>query len=333
MYKYTPEQYERVVELRKQTNFGSIKLSRLIEIPKRTIAGWIYENKIPHSMIIDIEYQKQELINELRKLSSSINHPLTVRYVKEIGKDKLYSRSCRYFGSWNNAKRVIGLKILVQGKTLDKQLYKLPASSNEPTFNLGYVIGVILGDGCIYMNSRKYKYFIQLIVKDKDFAEFFAKIFEKWSKKRVSVKFIKRLEKHKKTGEKFYSPYYSVIIYSKNISIFLEDKIKLLNWIYKSTKSLKIGVIKGLWDSEGHYSSYKLGFSNYDQNVMKLFLTLTNELGITFKTIKDGRESQSRGGIKTTYNFYKIIGITIKRKRDKVEEILNKGRITGFFRL
>jgi len=45
----------------------------------------------------------------------------------------------------------------------------------KPSPNLSYLIGVFLGDGCTRVEPKRYKYFVRLKVKDREFAEEFAK--------------------------------------------------------------------------------------------------------------------------------------------------------------
>jgi len=109
MRAYTLEEYNKSIELNKK-NLGSLRISKLINISRSTIEGWINNDRKPYFFSekrINAQKSKENL-ERLKKLSK-ISQPLAVQKARE-----------------KNIK---------------------PIKNESITKELAYVLGVILGDG------------------------------------------------------------------------------------------------------------------------------------------------------------------------------------------
>jgi len=229
----------------------------------------------------------------------------------------------------------IRLKLLSENK---KQMFKdgkikkregrpLPKRSKRLSPELGYVIGVILGDGCL--TKRGY---IELWTKDKDFADYFAEIIELWCGKKPSRGIDKRTIMKSPTTKKYYrhDKGYRIRLGFTNAALFLKEKIKSLDWVYSTPKWFKKEVLKGLFDSEGCFYIDKKGngwilFSNENLRLINLFKHLLKEFGINriyvYKRRLDNQKMFYTVNIHSFPNikrFSSIITPIIKRKREKL---------------
>lgn len=229
----------------------------------------------------------------------------------------LYCACRRYFGKFNKAKKIAGLSIT---KPPLKKFIPEP-SIKKISPELGYIVGAILGDGHIYYNQ------INLDVADRSFVNYFAKQLVKWCNKKPKIYIIPK-------GEKFYrsrgyvsktKKRYKVSLSSMELARFLMKKCSDLSWIYKSPISVKKMVLKGLFDAEGSINiENKIEIANTDPKIRHLVVELCSDISIPAKAI--GREKSKvrmLGGIKSKIIFYEKIGVTIPRKRKRLEKHLN----------
>lgn len=109
----------------------------------------------------------------------------------------------------------------------------LPEVAKKLSADLAYICGVILGDGYIDKRSG-----IELLVKDKDFAEIFALYLRRWST------LAPKIYKYK---------YFVACLNSREVAkFFIEDLNKLVNQILKIRDERTICMfLRGLFDSEG----------------------------------------------------------------------------------
>ena len=183
------------------------------------------------------------------------------------------------------------------------------------TKELSYIIGVIHGDGYIYVNG------IGLEVIDKDFIDEFTRCAEyqfgltpcQYLPKR-SRQFIDwrngKTYKRKQT--------YMV----KLGSILVKEFIKTIlntDWVLNLSKDLKIHWLRGVWDSDGCYSntSRQIIFYNKDEKLINLYQTVLKEtLDIESKYFlqKTGVFRCYFGKRKNLENFFEIVKPTIQRK-------------------
>lgn len=212
---------------------------------------------------------------------------------------------------------------------------KYPLKSIELTPRLAYISGVLLGDGYICYNDKKpLAYYIGLETADKDFALKFKKELEIWSEGKASFRIRnKRFNKILGKEPKSVKEQYIVTLNSKPISKFLKDLSKtILDDIENKDENIKIGFIKGLYDSEGYVQKYKIGFSNTDLKLVNKLIRILKSLG--FKKLNAPYKVPS-DIYKDCYNFVmghkdnlklfnKKIGFTIGRKQVILDRICNE---------
>jgi len=249
------------------------------------------------------KWNKDKIIEELRYIASKLKHSPTIGEVKKIN-SSLEAAIRHHFGNFNKVKKIASLKIYKSGK----EPRALKSSFNILTPSLGYIIGVSLGDA--YVGKGR----IEIETKDKDFAYYFKKHLEEWS----GIKTTFKKTYHKKRNKR----YYLVTLSSIYACQYILNKISEIDWIYKTPKFFQIMVLKGLWDSEGTIDRYRgIRFCNSNYKIIELYIKLImNILNITPKILihKGKHYVVYFSKWKEIYKFYKIIGITIKRKERKI---------------
>lgn len=271
-------------------------------------------------------WNRSSIVETLQNLEKEINHSPSAR---EAG-GRVYQACRRYFGTFNEAKRVSGLKIT-------KRFYNpLPLQCRRLSSNVAYILGAVLGDGHVrtsyYLNKKGERKLrqgeITLEVKDKDFALEFAERIKKWSGYNPKIRF------RRDRG------FYAVLLSSMEAADFIK-RIEHRN-ILNADISTKCEFLKGLYDSEGCVSGYNLSqrrcatrritFSNSDKEIIETVNALLNSLGIK-NTIHNRGVRSGFGGKKTCYEiaiegltnmrkFVELIGFSIGRKRKKLFEVL-----------
>jgi intein-encoded DNA endonuclease-like protein len=209
----------------------------------------------------------------------------------------------------------------------------------KPSEDLAYVIGVKVGDGYVTKRRRVHKGYcgnegfaqiIGLHVKDKEFAEEFAKRLAKILR-REPIK--PRYERSSGSG------YYVVEVQSKTLYELLKKPVdldRLRKYIEHCDRCIA-AFLRGFADSEG--SVEKNGhilIYNTDYELLKYVKKLLRRLGIYCT----GPRLHSQGDmtrkdyyciyIRTSSNkdFYKYIGFTIRRKQERLENYLRRtGRL------
>jgi intein-encoded DNA endonuclease-like protein len=281
------------------------------------------------------KWSKEEIEEKILEVTKKLGHPPSHKDLKELNLSSISVLTSRYCKkSFNQVKKDLGLNV-----NLWKKRYKLLPSAKKFSPELGYIIGVLLGDGYLHYNGSSG--IIGLGTKDKDFADFFAKQLEKWSGKKP-----KRYEEmgrfFKSVNGKIYKSKkkYIVNLCSTSAYEFLKEKLGIikvgnknvptnLNWIYSTPKEFKRMVLKGLWDSEGHIDikDHSIGFSNTNLEIIELYENLCKDLNLpTHRQYFPNAGAEYRVliiGIKNLLKFQKQIGITIKRKREKLKRFLS----------
>jgi len=301
-------------------NYGKIPARQIAKkLNKSVLAIYTKAHKLGLKSTLKFrKWSKEKILKELKERAEVLGKSPTAKDVPTL--EKL----CRiYFGSFNKAKKLAGLDVIPQHNK-----YVLPNSTKNISPELGYIIGVILGDG--WINIKKGG--LGLNVKDKDFADFFFENLKKWSKKTPKKSIVRGYVKKFPNGKvSRISKQYKVVLWSVDAVNFITNLLKPikfnrktkytnLKWIYKTPKKFKKMVLRGLFDSEGMVGIYKtsnyLSFKNSDYEIHDLFIKLCSDFGIKAKRWKDDTRISSKQHI---LRFYKKIGITIKRKRDKLK--------------
>jgi len=218
-----------------------------------------------------------------------------------------------------------------------------PSTNQE---KLGYLIGVLLGDGYLinWKKERKIprrgiiqKYTFGLNTTDKDFAKEFLRVGENFSNIKGIVyetkphiyKFGKRsgISKRQFCVNFNNKEFYEYMIQKKNIDY-------LLNNLQTFSKEFLIGLLRGLWDSEGNLSidkKYKkyhtLSFYNKNPKNIQLFINVCKVLGL--QPSENVRISNKEYNVLCAYiyghkkikEFINLIKPTIQRKLLKQDRI------------
>jgi len=146
----------------------------------------------------------------------------------------------------------------------------------SPSEELGYVIGVLLGDGCLFTRRRKGDYIIRLDVTSRAFAlSFFEALRKIGLNPSVKVK-----KKHHRThfGNK---PTYIVTAYSKKLYTWVRSLS--LNQLRETLekREMTIGFLRGFYESDGSLKNRgDLAFSNSNRELLELVAYLLSKLGI-----------------------------------------------------
>jgi hypothetical protein len=224
-----------------------------------------------------------------------------------------------------------------------------------PDYSLGYVIGVLMGDGSLstwkdyhyfddnFQQVRKakatkivlrFRYGFQLQVQDKDFAEEFAKHLSRISGRKVAPYEVSRPPVTEIAGNKLAEPYefrgYKVQMTHKGLYQQIKPLLQNLTWMRPSNIEVKKGFLRGLFDSEGGVSlavgvyTCRAHIHLTNTNVALLLLTkdLLKEFGIN--SYIQTMPKISRLWIKRkddAEKFYRIIGFSINRKSKKIGDV------------
>jgi intein-encoded DNA endonuclease-like protein len=137
-----------------------------------------------------------------------------------------------------------------------------------PTFELGYVTGVALGDGTTSISSD-HNYAIKLQVNDKDFAEEFAR--------RLGV-ILKRPAPNVRWYEGRHA--WRTQVSSLLLLKFLREPLSAIGQIVRTSKQCKVGFLRGFFDSEGSCSIESLTVCNGELQKLELVNELLRSLRI-----------------------------------------------------
>ena len=210
-------------------------------------------------------------------------------------------------------------------------------------YSLGYVIGVLVGDGSLskwrdyhYFDDKfrqvqkskatkivpRYRYGIQLLVKDRDFAETFAKRLQEITGRDVSPYPVTCKEVTEIAGNKLSKPYsmhgFKVQQTNKNLYKKLLPLKEDLTWIMETDMEVINGFLMGLFDSDGGVTKRpRVHLTNKDKNLLDLVKQLLRKykidahiypMGPIFRLWIHSKENVKK--------FYDMISFSIKRKKN-----------------
>jgi len=204
----------------------------------------------------------------------------------------------------------------------------------QPSEDLGYVIGVVLGDGYTYGGDAGY--YIALKAKDKEFVEKFAIYLAKvLGRKPIRVRY------DKSSGR------YVAIAESKTLYELLKKPVDLkrIKKYVEHCPKCTAAFLRGLFDSEGHVS--KNGYVTLDNTNYELLVYVRRLLkrfgiestgprlhiqkGTTMHDPRTGKPYKANQDCYCLYiraesllKFYRNIGFTIRRKQKRLEEYLRR---------
>lgn len=189
--------------------------------------------------------------------------------------------------------------------------------------DFSYLIGSLLGDGCLYVGKNTYQF--SITSEDYDFCEKCQIIVNNIFSKKGRIKTVKKNDQ---------ISYYQLVVCSKDIVYFLKEitdnKTKIPHSVYKNKKFTK-SFVQGLMDSDGWiskvnasdgYIRYRVGFKNISEWT-KEFKEMFDILDV--KTGKMRKVSNIRSSKKAfdftinTSDYCKNIGFRINRK-DKISK-------------
>jgi len=199
---------------------------------------------------------------------------------------------------------------------------------DEPSPELSYIIGVMLGDGFKRFDGKGY--LLRLDVNDKEFAEEFGKNLAKVLEKDKPYKPFWN-EKHKQ---------WIVVARSILLYRFLNSPFKELKTYIEYSKNTVSAFLKALFDGEGsmHKSRRKLmlyntniELLNYAKHLLKKYFNIDaggpclNTKKGEVKHFPNGKISKATKNcyclyirIRSLLSFYNCIGFTIKRKQKRL---------------
>jgi len=228
-----------------------------------------------------------------------------IRSVSEASKGKVLSEAHR---------KNISKGLRNSDKKIGNPRKSLNSDYKELTSELAYIVGVLFGDGYIYSQG------IGLEVIDKDFADEFARCV-KIQFGEVNIYYIKKKPLLDWRNGKTYQrkPTYMIRFGSIVAKEFLKI-IETVEWVSNLPTALKIDFLRGLWDSDGCYSSKvnQILFYNKDENIIKLYANILKELlniqGRYYKQSYNDVFKYYFGTGKNTLLFFQTIKPTIQRK-------------------
>lgn len=190
----------------------------------------------------------------------------------------------------------------------------------EPSNELAYVIGVLYGDGSV-INEHGYHYDIELLVKDREFAEAFSRAMAKLLDK-------KYMEPEWSKPHKRWRVYYSSKAFH---TWYRKQTLDRLKKYIEHDKYTVAHSVRGLYDSEGcNYRCKRIIFYNND---IKLLYYVKHLLKKYFGIIATGPYLHTRAGsiMERNGETYKRRGNTYSiaiYKRQHVKRFLNEIRFS-----
>lgn len=244
-----------------------------------------------------VRHKRQRITNVRRKKSWTNEEKefLMKYYCKKGAKwcsEKL-GRSCR------TKARKIGLKI--------REPMNIPQKDfKKDSFELGYVLGTLCGDGWIYISSNNYS--ISLSVARETHRDSFADILERWSGiKPCHTKRVRKFGMKKCIA-------YDVSLNSKIVCLWIDKigKYKTKEWrvpekVENGNIEIKVGFLSGLYDSDGtndSRNSIHIRCTNY--NGLKDVDKMMNELGCMTKFSPQRSQITHIHGKEYKTNIYKL---------------------------
>jgi len=259
-----------------------------------------------------------------------------VKAIKEISHipnqvhdPKVYRQAVKLKRQGYGPKQISRILGVARG-TVSSWLYSGKSPTNKlrffnpvPSKELSYVVGAVLGDGCLFYNKG---YQIQLVAKDREFVVYFGRCLTKLLKRKRMYPLFKR------DGNKGWSKMYGMWATSKLLWLWLQ------NWELHKTvvKSHPDSFLRGLYDSEGSICKrggkecLEVVLVNTRRELLEFAEGLLKKLGIDsyIYIINDRRKNRrtcyrlSITGKDNLLLFYDKVGFTIRRKQQRLENLV-----------
>ena len=271
---------------------------------------------------VNVEHERwsnEKIKREYIKLMNELGRIPTSRDLEKYN-NKLRKAIETHYGSLKKLRRELGLPEVVERKPRKK----VKESAYEISKELAYIVGVLLGDGSLIYTRTK-RFCLRTI--DWDFAIYTYAMLKEWcgiEPKIYEIKGGERLFPNgvlSKTKNSFV-----VALHSKEAVEILKRYSEDYSWIFDQPEDFRIAFIKGLWDSEGTITDpYTISWCNTNKKLVETYAKLLASVGIKARIFK--RPDRELYDVKIfrkkdVIKFYKKIGITIKRKRDKLLKAL-----------
>lgn len=217
----------------------------------------------------------------------------------------------------NRSREAIRTKAKRLGLRKEKKAEE-PSGIDKSGFSAGYLVGSIIGDGCI----KKHEARISFTQKDEDYIDKLIDEFEELTSKKPSKYF-------RQDG------YYEI---SYNSSIWIKEFKRLIEMVLdgeNNKEEFKIGYVAGLFDSEGSVTnnnqSLALRCGMTKKKPMKIYSKYLRSLGIKtkFKESKTSYDKQKSLYLVSIYRYSEVkkfgetVPLSIQRKQKKIDKHLN----------
>lgn len=231
-----------------------------------------------------------------------------------------------------------------KGRAVFKRMSELRGKLSSFDSSLGYVVGVLFGDGsAVDMGCRGC---VELRTTNKSFADTFNTALKKSTKEipKYHIRtYTKRFEKENKTyfNVKYYEVFHNSLYFVRNIvRTFGKTTTKEwnidINFICSLGEDFCLSLIRGLFDSEGSFSMNDKGkylrgdlsFSTTNNKGAKNLQLLLNTLGINCKLYQSLRKNKfyefriRTGKRDTIKRFYEKIGFSIDYKQARLKKFV-----------
>jgi len=206
----------------------------------------------------------------------------------------------------------------------------LPEKAKGESFELGYILGVLAGDGHLRRDC------IGLSTTDREFANVFRQFLEKWSKLQTKERCYDSFIKSK------IRRVFDVYLFSADVARFIHDLgmpfgNKLRTWrvsskVLNDSEEIKRGFLSGFFDSEGSVRlTYDINCCSTNYQGLLQVGSLLNSHGIRHQIYSYAPRNKNWAAIhvlkiksRDATEFANKINFQLPRKRKQLETLLNK---------
>lgn len=180
-----------------------------------------------------------------------------------------------------------------------------------------FILGVVLGDGCLTSREEIGDFTIEFDQKNKEWLEILSKKFENCFQKETKVR---------PTSKGFFR----LRIHSKKIFGELQNKIKQFpENLSEADKNCKINFLRGMFDSEGSAdkNKFRVRICSKDDKIINACKILLNELKIKTGKLDINKKTEVKSlpinGKDNLIKFQKIVGFTHPEKMKKLNLLIS----------
>jgi hypothetical protein len=199
--------------------------------------------------------------------------------------------------------------------------------NTSPTINLGYLCGLILGDGSLNQTKNR-NYRIDLETTDPELADAFKKSAKELGLNVLQYKRrkIRELNGRIYDSETFCYSFNSKIMYNL-IRPFKQRNSKWFVPKFLTTRESLMGFLRGIFDAEGSVSRKQISIVSKDRNNLLQVKNILESLDIKCGKICSDRSCyKMRLYGQALLRFHNLIGFGLPRKSSRLEQICNNRR-------